>query len=97
MPARMPGVTTDNTPCGQPASFEWAVRLQGLDRILRTSRIKAATWPQQWADKKLIAANQQDQGRGKKGFHRRSDTRKRTTRSDGLIVIWFVLSSGKDA
>src|SRR5690606_6679322 len=95
VPARIPRVATDNTPCGQPGSFEGAMRSQSLNRILRTSRIKTAAWPQKWADKKLVAANQLDQNRDKKGFHRRSERRERSIRSDGLIVILLACSSSK--
>ncbi|ERI34674.1 hypothetical protein N879_03815 [Alcaligenes sp. EGD-AK7] len=71
------------------------MRLQSLNRILGASWIKAATWPQQWANKKLIAANKQDQNRDKNGFHRSSQARERHTRSNGHIVSLLGCANSK--
>src|SRR6187399_2956666 len=54
----MPGVTTGNALHREPGTVQGTVCFDGLDRVLRTRRIEAATRPQQWADGELVPANQ---------------------------------------
>lgn len=60
MSAGMPGMTTRNPARRQPAPAQQSVPSQGLDCILRTGRIKAATTTEQRADRILVNAQHSD-------------------------------------
>jgi len=52
-------MTAAESPYGQPHAFQYAVRCDGIEGVLRTTGIEAAARPEQWTDQQLVAADQQ--------------------------------------
>src|SRR5919109_4575100 len=71
MAARIQRMAAADSAQGEPAAARGAMRLHRLQRVLRTTRMKAAARPQQRAEHALVGAYQEDYWQNQKRAHQR--------------------------
>src|SRR5688572_26543053 len=60
-PAWMEGMAATDASGGQPGAAQRAVRFDGFQAVLRAGRIETAARAEQWAQHKLVSADQEFQ------------------------------------